>query len=389
MKIFMLVSRIPWPLEKGDKLRAFHQVKWMAQQHDVLLCCLDDKDQNHEAVSYLKTLVPSVEVVHLNKFLIGWRLLRSVFSDKPYQVNYFYQSSAAAKIKKLISDFNPDHIYCQLIRTSEYVKHLHQYPKTLDYMDALNAGHMRRAGSSPWWMKTIVKEEARRLVAYENLIFEYFEHHTIISKQDQQLIYHPDRNSIMVIPNGVDTDYFFPQKAEKKFHIVFTGNMSYAPNVDSAIRLATRILPLIQKQIPSAKLLIAGASPVDAVLNLKGPFVEVSGWLDDIRMAYSSSELFMAPMSIGSGMQNKLLEAMSMELPCITSSLAANALSVTSGEHLMVCEEDGQFADEAIRLLRDKDKASQMATIGRQFVHDNFNWAKTVNQLCELMSRKK
>jgi polysaccharide biosynthesis protein PslH len=389
MKIFMLVSRIPWPLEKGDKLRAFHQVKWMAQKHDVLLCCLDDKGQGDEAVKYLKTLIPRVEVVNLNKLIIGWRLLRSVFSDKPYQVNYFYQTAAAAKVRKLILEFNPDHIYCQLIRTSEYVKHLHQFQKTLDYMDALNAGHMRRAGSSPWWMKSIVKDEARRLVAYENLIFEYFEHHSIISKQDQQLIYHPDRNSIAIIPNGVDTEYFFPQKTEKKFQIVFTGNMSYAPNVDSAIRLATSILPMIQKEIPGAKLLIAGASPVDAVLNLKGQSVEVSGWMDDIRMAYSSCEIFMAPMSIGSGMQNKLLEAMSMELACITSSLAANALSVISGQHLLVCEEDAQFADEAIRLLKDKNRADELARNGRKFVHDNFNWSKTVNQLCDLMSQKK
>ncbi len=208
MKVFMLVSRVPWPLEKGDKLRAYHQLKYLAEEHEVFLCCLSDGPVHPDALEQLKQITPNVEIVSLNKALILWRLLIAPFSSKPFQVNYFFQRRAYNKVSRFIEEFGPDHIYCQLIRTSEYVKNLHHIRKTIDYMDALSSGLMRRAEGAGFLMKYLVKEEAKRLRNYEHLIFDYFDHHTIISEQDQQLIFHPDRNKIVVIPNGIDTVFF-------------------------------------------------------------------------------------------------------------------------------------------------------------------------------------
>jgi polysaccharide biosynthesis protein PslH len=383
-KIFFLVSRIPYPLEKGDKLRAYHQLKELSKTHEVVLCCLSIGKADEKAVAHLREIC-TVEVVELNPFMIPFRLLFALFSSRPFQVHYFYQHPARRKIHHLIDQHTPDHIYCQLIRCSEYVKHIHHIPKTIDYMDAFNKGMERLASVSNWLKRQFWLSEAKRLVRYENLIFDYFDHHTIISEQDKQLIYHQNRKKIAVVPNGVDTTFFAPRNEEHTFDIVFTGNMSYLPNVDSAEYLVRDILPLILSQRPQTKILLAGATPSPRVKALASANVEVSGWLDDIRDAYAQSTVFVAPMRIGTGLQNKLLEAMSMELPCLTSELANNALDGKNGEQLFVCTDAQSFANETLRLLENPILREEMGKSGRLYVQEKFSWAASSKLLTEIM----
>lgn len=390
MKIFVLVSRIPYPLEKGDKLRAYHQVRELALQHDVFLCCLSDEAPNEEAIAHLRTICSRVEVIRLSKVLIALRMLAAVFSSRPFQVHYFYQRAAARMVESHINAFAPDHIFCQLIRCSEYVKHLFHIPKTLDYMDAFNKGMERLAGRSVGLKKMIWRIESRRLVRYENVIFDYFDHHTIISAQDRDLIYHPRRKTIAVIPNGVDTVFFAretPLTQDKV--VVFTGNMSYPPNVDTAERLATKIMPIVRRKHPDAQLLLAGASPHPRVSALSNPpAVTVTGWLDDIRDGYLSGMVFAAPLRIGTGLQNKLLEAMSMGLPCVTSALANNALGATPDTDLLVRDQDESFAEAINTLLDNSTLRAELGRNGRTFVVEHYSWKQACQKLSDLMLSK-
>lgn len=382
MKICMLVSRVPWPLEKGDKLRAYHQLRELCKHHEVHLMCLSDGTVDELAIDQLKKITPHVFVYRLNRFKMLIRMCVAFFSRKPFQVHYFYEHSVARKIRTRIEDIKPDFIYCQLVRCSEYVKHLHHYKKTIDYMDALSAGLKRRLPGAPWYAVPFVKEEARRLTAYEHLVFDYFEHHTIISDQDRKLIYHSQRNRVHVVPNGIDAIYFRKNSTgTKSVDLVFTGNMSYPPNVEGARRLALVILPLVRKVYPNVKLQIAGATPASSVLALASDSVVVTGWLDDIREAYNNARVFVAPMLSGSGMQNKLLEAMSMELPCVTTELAAAPLGVTHEKECLVGRTDEELAEGIIKLLSDDSLAKQIACAGRNYVIQHFDWAATVKIL--------
>jgi sugar transferase (PEP-CTERM/EpsH1 system associated) len=382
MKICMLVSRVPWPLEKGDKLRAYHQLRQLSLHHEVHLICLSDVHVEEAAITQLQKITPHISVYRLNRFKMFLRMGIAFFSRRPFQVHYFYEHSIAKKIRAAIEEIKPDAIYCQLIRCSEYVKHLHHYPKTLDYMDALSAGLTRRAKGAPWYSVLFVKEEARRLTAYEHLIFDYFEHHTIISEQDRKLIYHSLRNRINVVPNGIDAQYFSrKENGAREFEIVFTGNMSYPPNVEGARRLALFILPRVRLKYPNARLLIAGATPSASVQSLASENVVVTGWLDDIRDAYNNAHVFVAPMLSGSGMQNKLLEAMCMELPCVTTELAAAPLGVSNGNECIVGSTDEELANGILRLLSDSSLAAKMGLAGRQFVMQHFDWNATVRIL--------
>ena len=145
MKILVILSRIPYPLEKGDKLRAYHQVKELSKHHEVCLCCLSEKKPLPEAVDKLASIASEVHFFQLNRTRIFLNLFLAALGRKPFQVAYFYQNTIHRKIRDRIQAFSPDHIFCQLVRTTEYAKNVHNIPKTLDYQDAFSKGMDRRA----------------------------------------------------------------------------------------------------------------------------------------------------------------------------------------------------------------------------------------------------
>ncbi|MDG2331612.1 MAG: glycosyltransferase [Flavobacteriales bacterium] len=374
MKLLVLLSRIPYPLDKGDKLRAYYQLKQLSRDFEIKVVALDDSNSSERDQEKLRNEF-DIQFVKLSKTVIYLKMFRALFSDKPFQVHYFFQRSANLKVREIVSEFKPDHIYCQLIRTAEYVKNIHSIPKTMDYMDAFSKGMDRRISQNRGIKKFLIKAEASRLLKYENLIFDYFENKTIISSQDQSLIYHPERNSIKVVPNGVDFDFFNPdQSLNQTFDLVFTGNMSYPPNVDGALFLVNEIMPIVWKKMPQAKVLIAGAKPTTAITSLKCSNVVVSGWVDDIRESYSSSSVFIAPMRIGTGLQNKLLEAMSMGVPCITTAFANNALKAVNGESILIGNSKESLAELVINLLNDSVLRKNLSIAGRAFIEANYSW---------------
>ena len=382
MKLFVLVSRVPYPLDKGDKLRVYHQLKELTKRHEVHLCCLDDNNTEEIYINHLKEICSTVSVFKLTKLKIYWNLFRSLFSKKPYQVNYFYQYAIHRKIKVLIEELKPDRIYCQLIRTTEYVKHEHHIRKTLDYMDAFSKGIDRRIPFAGI-LKPIFKDEAKRLLKYEHLIFDYFDEHSIISEEERLLIYHQKRAEITVVTNGIDTSFFSAQEHNKVYDLIFVGNMSYAPNVAAVTFLVEEIMPLI----PTVNLLIAGASPSKEVQKLAGKNVIITGWIEDIRTAYSNAKLFVAPLFIGTGLQNKLLEAMAMELPCITTELVNNSLKAKEGVEIELANSAAEFAEKITTLLKNEKQQKTLGKNAREFVQREFSWEESTRRLEEIIEK--
>lgn len=381
----MLVSRFPYPLDKGDKLRAFYQLQELSRKYDVTLAAISDETISKEQLQAVKKYCKEMYVFKISFASKVLHLAAGFFNKRPFQTGYFYSWSAARKIKSLINQSKFDHIYCQLIRTTEYVKNEHRIPKTLDYMDALSAGIHRRIGQQPFYKRWLFRSEARRLVDYERAIFDYFEHTTIISEQDRELIQHPDRKKIHIIPNGIHSGFFEAPKVEAKHDFVFVGNMSYPPNIEAVQFIADHILP----EFEGASLLVSGSSPGPQIRNLaqRVPQIHVTGWVDDIREAYCSGKIFLAPMLIGTGMQNKLLEAMALGIACVTTPLANNAIQATNNTEIMV----GSAKEEliaAIRVLRENPKFSlQLSQAGSAFIRKNYSWEKSVSELLEIMEK--
>jgi polysaccharide biosynthesis protein PslH len=386
-KIFVLLSRVPYPLEKGDKLRAFHQIKELSGKHDIILCALSDTNVSSEAKTFLQPFVKELYIFRLSRLGIMFRLFLCFFTNMPFQVAYFYKRGTNAKIKKLIKKHNPEYVYCQLIRTAEYIKDLN-VNKTLDYQDVFSRGLYRRWQVAPWYKKIIIGMEYRRVLRYEATVFDCFNKKTIISYPDRDLIPHMDRDQIEVIPNGVDFTYFGPNHGEKIYDIIFTGNMAYPPNINGATYLIRKVMPIVWRHIPGVTVVLAGANPSLYVRSLQSDRVLVTGWVNDMRDFYSQSKIFVAPMQIGTGMQNKVLEAMAMGLPCITSSLANDALNAPEGTAVLVGKDSEDFAKHIITLLNNPDRCEQLAANGHHFVREHYQWSNVGAKLMDVITRE-
>ena len=390
MKLLVLLSRFPYPLDKGDKLRAYYQLRELAERHEICLFALSDETVSAEALAAVRPLCRGGLVLRrLRRPGIARGLAWALASGRPLQVGYFHDSGAQRQVDELLRDFRPDHVYCQLIRMAEYLRpHAGRVPMTLDYMDVFSAGMARRATQAPAWQRPVLALEARRLLAYEAAAFDWFAHHTIISDQDRQLIAHPRRAAIEIVLNGIDTDFFRPQPAAAKPNdVLFCGNMSYYPNVDAACFLAEDIMPLVRQRHPAARLLVAGTTPAPRVQALASAHIEISGWVPDIRAAYASARVFAAPMRVGTGLQNKLLEAMAMELPCVTTPLANNALGGTDGRELRVAADAPALAAAIADLLAEPAAAAELADRGHAFVQQRYTWAGATARLEELFGQ--
>ncbi len=374
MKLFIILPRFPYPLEKGDKLRAYYFIKHLSERNEIVLCSLNDnKNLEDSSIEALKPYCKAIHVFKLSGWSIVLNLFKVVFSRKPFQVGYFYNKKVHKQIRQLLREHKPDHIFCQLLRVAEYAR-FENIPKTLDYQDVFSKGIERRISNSPFYLKPVLIQEYKRLLKYEHKVFEYFDNKVIISKPDRDLIPHPDKEKITIIPNGVDYDYFAPRTEEKEIDLLFTGNMGYPPNIIGAEYLVNKILPLVKQKKPELKVVIAGANPHNKILALQSSEIEVTGWVADMRDYYAKARIFIAPMQIGTGLQNKLLEAMAMKIPCITSPLANNALEAKPDSEILIGKDPDEYAKHIISLLDNKEMLDKIAQNGYDFVSGKYNW---------------
>jgi glycosyltransferase involved in cell wall biosynthesis len=340
----------------------------------------------------LKNLEPYCKEIYLFKLSLFTKLrgvIRAVFKGLPVQCGYFYSHNAKRKIEKLIHKIHPDHIYCFMIRMAEYVKKYKNCHKTLDYQDVLSVGMKRRYEKAPFWKKPFFLYEYQALKRYEKNIFSCFTNKTIITNIDRDFIPHPQKQYIQVIPNGIDFEKFNYVEKEKKYDLIFAGNMSYPPNVDATLFLVKSIFPKLLNIYPYLKLCICGVKPVPAIKALACDNIHVTGWVDDMAEYYAQSKIFVAPMQLGTGLQNKLLEAMAMKLPAVTSPLAGKPLEGAIHNHnIIICNNVNEYIDAVTKLLDDKTFYHIIAENGYQLVKNHYNWTEIGRKLEEVMNNE-
>ena len=388
MTIIYLTSRFPYPINKGDKLRSYYQIKELSKSHDIHLISLSEKSITEKNILAINKYCKSITIYKMGFLKRIFNLFKTLFNNKPFQVNYFYHYSIQKKLNTKIAEISPDYIFCQLIRTAMYVKNNHTTSKVLDYMDSLSKGMERRIKISNLFIKPFVIMEFQRLKRFENLAFEFFNKHMIISENDRKEIAHNKKNEIEIIGNGIDTNYFQKIETEIKYELVFIGNLSYLPNIEAANLIAKEVLPKLLEKLPRIKILIAGSNPSKRVLKLANNNIEVQGWVEDIRKTYSSGKIFFAPMTIGSGLQNKLLEAMSMSIPCITSELSNRSLKAVEKENILIGRSVNEYINHITSLLNDEEKRKKIGESGRKYVIKNYNWKTANDKLLRLLKSK-
>ena len=374
--LLVVSSRFPFPLEKGDKLRMYNQIKDLSTHFNLYLFSISEyavsKTDQEELLQYLEGLyIHQISV--WNKIVqLGVGLLTS---KKPLQVHYFYNKQGQKHLDRLVEDWKIDMIYCQLIRMSEYVNHYPHY-KVLDYMDSFALGLQRRMEKANLLQKPVLGLEKDRVISYQADQADLFNMRFIIAENDRKSI--QTQLPIELLRNGVDFDFFVPKAEPKKYDLVFVGNMQYHPNVLAACFLVNEILPLCNKEGLKLNVLIAGANPTKEVKLLASEHVEVSGWIDDIRDAYRTSKIFVAPLFTGSGLQNKVLEAMACKIPVITTPIVNHSLEAESGYSISIAEHKEAFMQEIKELLQvwSKEELEDRVDNAYRFVHQKYGWTE-------------
>jgi polysaccharide biosynthesis protein PslH len=381
MKILVALSRFPWPLEKGDKLRAYHQLKGLAEHHEVHLVCLNEDEVDAAALEAL-AFCASIQVIRLRKWQVAFNLLGGIFDRRPFQVHYFRSGRMRRALADSIRRLAVDAVYVQLIRLG---MNLPEHPGvgwTLDYQDTFSIGMRQRIGQSNWLMRPLVRMEARRLAAYERVIADHFHQLTVISERDRDGLDEALLPRIHIIPNGVGEAFFETlPPMPKEFDLVFFGNMGYQPNVQSVRYLMDEVLPALNSLGIHPKICIAGARPAPAVQAYASPDVVVTGMVPDLRSYIWRSRLSIAPVISGQGLQNKLLESMAMGMPTLTTPLSHAAVPAIAGEEIIVCADPMAFAKEIARLLADPEAAARIGQRGQAFVAQHYRWKEMNSRL--------
>ncbi len=386
MKILVVLPRFPYPLEKGDKLRAYHQIRCLAKNNDVSLFCVSHNAVADKDIEQLKPYCSSIKVVKPSKITLFFSILKAFFSIDSLQVGgYWNTKKIRMEYLRFEREQRPDVLYCQMIRTMEWVKKS-KVPKVLDFQDCLSKNVERRMYKAKGLERKMLHYEFKMLRSCEYDAFSVYDAFTIISCPDRDAIPHRRNDEIAVLPNGVDTTHFYPRTCEKHCDVLFCGNMHYPPNIDAALYLAKEVMPLVWKERPTTKLMLAGANPVSAVRNLQSDRVAVTGWVEDMTDCYAKAKLFVAPMQIGTGLQNKLLEAMAMKLPCITSTLANNALCANEQTQVAIAHTPQEYADKILQLLTDSDKAATLARNGYDYVLAKYTWDTYTAELEQILN---
>lgn len=385
MKILVCLPRFPYPLNKGDKLRAFFQIKELSKSNEIYLFCLAHKQIEAKDMAILQEYCKQIHIEKLNRFAQILSLLKSFFTPLPLQVAFFSTKKAIKEFKLFAEETKCDIAYFQFVRSAEYAKAI-KIKSVLDFQDCLSMNMKRRAEKSNFIARQVFGYEAKKLQKYEEKMFGIFSRLCIITETDRDLLSSDLRNEVAIIENGVGEAFLnYTTQHNKEYNLIFSGNMSYAPNIDAAKYLIKSIMPIVWKKYPDTKVVLAGSNPTKEVRALAGEKVIVTGWVDDMREYYAKSKIFIAPMRIGTGLQNKLLEAMAMSLPCITTSLANNALKSEEGQDILIGNTASQLAHCITELMENEILYKNLAINSRCFVEKNYNWQNSTNKLQNIM----
>ena len=390
MNILILSQRVPYPPNKGEKLRTYHQMEYILKKgHKIHVCT---PAHNNNDVQYIKSLnhtmnTPVIFEIMGPSFL---RLIKGLMSFKALSVSNFYNARLQRKLNKLIKENDFDAILCTSSSMAEYVfkpdeirSHLASNQTVMllmDFMDLDSDKWKQYSISSSWPMSWVYAREARLLARLERKIQQTFDHCFFISQNEVDLFHKnigPAQN-VHVLGNGIDTGSFYPP--EKKPEnidpvFIFTGVMDYKPNVDAVLWFMEHVWDLIREKYPKSHFIIAGMNPSQAIQNLsRTPGIEVTGFVDDILPFYHQSDYFVAPFTIARGVQNKILQAFACGLPVIASSMGAEGIECKNGEHIIIAETASEYLATIDKLESDPLLKDDIRNAALKLIHDKYSW---------------
>jgi sugar transferase (PEP-CTERM/EpsH1 system associated) len=399
MRLLYITHRMPFPPNKGDKIRSFNILNHLAKRHDVYLACLVDDKSDLRFVPEIEQRVSRFVFDQIQPRTKKLLALRGLFRARPITVGYFYSTALQRQIDSIIDEVNIDAFVCSSSPMAEYLyrsRHangrIRRALRVMDLIDIDSSKWAQYAKQSRWWTSCIYRYEAKHLANYEKSIAKNFDHVLVVSEQEKMVF--PggsDLPNLGAMSNGVDLDYFRPEPPATNIAtrptLVFTGAMDYLANIDGVKWFVEHVLPRVQAAIPDVELLIVGSKPTQEIERLgKLQGVVVTGFVEDVRLYLARASVCIVPLRVARGIQNKVLEAMAMGKAVVCTPQAHEGIRATPGREVIVAENADAFAAETIRLLEDQTRARQLGVAARLCVEKEYAWDENMGLLDRILS---
>lgn len=373
MKILFLSSRIPYPPDRGDKVRTLFLLRQFAQMGDLHLASLVCGKQDKHAMQELQKEIPNCHFVEHSRFRALVNMFVNIFSACPFQVAYYNNKQLMARLKSLKQEQNFDLVYTHLIRMVPYARMFRKTKVILDYTDCISLEYSRSLDHLSGIRKLFFRIESARTSRYEMKVANLFSENWVISHVDLQKLGLNEHHLSKVLPNQVRIP---PNEADSslKMRLIFTGNMSVPHNVTAVKNVSRKIMPALLRDYPALQFVIVGAAPSAEVKALDGlNNTKVLGFVDDLYKEIMASDIFIAPMYFSAGIQNKALEAMACGVPVITTPNVAQSLDAHDEVELMIAEDNHAFVKKTSFLLEHEKARAQIGKSGRALVNKNYS----------------
>ena len=391
VRILMISSYLPYPPTSGGRIRIYNLLRRVASQHEVSLASLLESPEDIDGVPHLRQLCARVETASIDRrsrLAKAPGLLRYGLEGKPPELKLLHSDELAGKITHLISlmDFDIVQVESVMGLYVETLPHTRRYKSIVVFQNVASQqfGRIAHLELHPYrklraWFNSVT------MGYWEPRYAEKFDRCIAVSQVDKQLLVNANpRLQVDVIPNGVDIEKYQPLPLPPESvspSLMLIGSMAYPPCADAVRYFCSEIFPLIRQSINGTELWIVGENPGAEVRELNGSGVHVTGRVEDVVPYYQRTTVCVVPLRAGGGTRLKILEAMALGRPVVSTTMGCEGLDVVDGEHLLIADTPEQFAQTTLRLLQDRQLYQHISANGRELVAARYDWDKIAERL--------
>jgi sugar transferase (PEP-CTERM/EpsH1 system associated) len=396
LNILVISHRIPFPANKGEKIRTYNQIKYLTELgHKVHVVAPIENDDEIEFSKQLNEQ-NNINVTVQRLSAKPLRLLKGYLCGEPLSVANFYSAALQKIIDQIIQLQEFDFILCSSSAVAKYVYNNssnNDAKLLMDFMDLDSDKWQQYADKSSFPMKLIYQREAKTLAAYEKVIQNKFNACFFIADTEVALFkkQNPCADNVFSLGNGLNTQEFYPAKAAPNNEhpvFIFTGVMDYKPNVDAVIWFVEECWAKITEHFPSAKFIIAGMNPnsnINKLSSIKG--IEVTGFVDDILPYYHKADYFVAPFRLARGVQNKILQAFSCALPVISTQMGAEGINCYDNKEILIANSPAEFIEKILLLENNPELKDNIKQSALSLIKDEYSWQGKLKPLIEIINQ--
>lgn len=386
MKILILSPTQPIPTINGSRLRIFNFIKHLSKQNKITLITLNQKDG-----SYVQNIESEMRSYCLKTYGIKhykpkiFALIQWIFSLKPYRHVKFSNRKFKKTFNHILKNNNFDVIFCNFLDMAQYFKDIDNLQKKflliIDQHNVDESWYEKFIRMDSFLFRLFGKENIRRLKKQQKKDYRYFDICLSVSKKDANITKNIlDKNmQVVVAPNGVDLNFFSSEEHLSDKTLLFCGSMDTIMNQDAVLYFCNKIFPIVKSKVPNVRFIVVGRNPPLRIKKLYSKDIHITGTVDDVRPFYNKASVVVAPFRLGAGTKLKILEAMAMKVPIVSTSIGCQGIEVENGKHVWIADDELEFAEKIINIIQNKIEITNIIEEAYSLVAKRYEWKNIIS----------